>query len=416
MNSILRSLTLLLIFSGIAAFAQEPVLLNDFATSGAGTFQYDPEIEGITTSNQLFFIADDGTPEGTAMMYDILPGPNDSSPIILDYINDVLYFTAIEENSGRELWALSPLRIQAEVSASSSGVCSAEDSVTFTATVTDAGAAPTYQWYLNDQPVADQTSSTFAANGFSDGDEVKVLIVASEEVWALQDSVFSETITIDFSALVPKITVASNTLTATKGTTYQWYLEGEVLADATSQTITAQESGNYQVEITNASGCVARSEEVEVIVCTSDVPTIQVEGTTLTASEEGIYRWFLDGEELPDTTQSIEAEEAGNYQVEVTDASGCVARSEEVEVEATVTSLADEQLARGLRLYPNPATSSLMIDSQLNEAVQIFIYTTTGQLRHQSRINPTSEGTEVLLADFSPGLYLVQFASEQGWH
>lgn len=132
----------------------------------------------------------------------------------------------------------------------------------------------------------------------------------------------------------------------------------------TTQTLTVQESGNYQVEITNQTGCMARSETVEVIVCTSGIPIIQLEGSTLTTEGEGTYRWFLNSEALLDTTQSIEAEEAGNYQVEVTDASGCVARSEEVNVEATVTGIVDERLARHLQMYPNPTASHLLIDSK----------------------------------------------------
>ena len=50
-----RLLTLSLILSGQIAFAQEPVLLNDFSTNGAGTFTFDPLIKGITIDNQLFF-------------------------------------------------------------------------------------------------------------------------------------------------------------------------------------------------------------------------------------------------------------------------------------------------------------------------------------------------------------------------
>ncbi|MEM9931361.1 MAG: ELWxxDGT repeat protein, partial [Bacteroidota bacterium] len=236
----------------------------------------------INANGTLFFTATDnerglelwrtdGTPEGTHLVQDIFAGPNDSSPRLLDYINDALYFTALDESNGRELWALSPLRIQTELSTSSGVVCTTEDSITFTVSATNAGAKSTYRWYLNDQLVPDQSRSVYTAAGFTNGDEVRVQVIASKDVWVLNDSVFSETFTIDFAALKPSITLANNTLTASEGASYQWFLEGELLPE-TTQAITALQSGNYQVEITSASGCLARSEEVEVIVCTSNAP------------------------------------------------------------------------------------------------------------------------------------------------
>ncbi|MDF9794768.1 ELWxxDGT repeat protein [Catalinimonas alkaloidigena] len=296
----------------------------------------------INANGTLFFTASDeehglelwrtdGTPEGTQLVQDIFTGPNDSSPSLLGFINETLFFTALDESNGRELWALSPFRLQTQVSASSSTVCSAEDSITFTVSTTNVSANLTYQWYVNDQAVADQNSQTFKTNGFSDGDKVKVLVKAGKDIWALNDSVLSEPFAIDFSTLSPKITVSGNALTASEGSFYRWFYEGILLSD-TTRSITVQESGSYQVEISNASGCIARSEEVEVIVCTAEVPNVQVDGTSLIVSEAGTYRWFLNGELLSETSQSIEASESGSYSVEVTDATGCVATSEEVEV------------------------------------------------------------------------------------
>ncbi|MEM6843754.1 MAG: hypothetical protein AAF632_16120 [Bacteroidota bacterium] len=84
-------------------------------------------------------------------------------------------------------------------------------------------------------------------------------------------------------------------------------------------------------------------------------------------ADNGVELWSSDG--TPDGTQSIEAEEIGSYEyeVEVTDASGCVSRSEAVEIEGTVTALIDGRIAEGLKMYPNPATSRLLISSPLGE-------------------------------------------------
>jgi len=167
-----------------------------------------PSLRGFVNANgTLFFTAtdeehglelwrSDGTPEGTQLVQDIFAGPNDSSPRLLDYFNETLYFTALDESNGRELWALTPLRTQATLEASNTEVCTPEDSLSFTVTATDAGSEPYYQWYVNDQAVEGQTGTTFSASNFTNGDEVKVQVIASKDVWVLQDSVFSETITM----------------------------------------------------------------------------------------------------------------------------------------------------------------------------------------------------------------------------
>ncbi len=55
-------------------------------------------------------------------------------------------------------------------------------------------------------------------------------------------------------------TISNNTglLTSTAGSTYQWYLNGELISGANSQTYQAVYNGMYVVRITDANGCVYR--------------------------------------------------------------------------------------------------------------------------------------------------------------
>ena len=56
-------------------------------------------------------------------------------------------------------------------------------------------------------------------------------------------------------AAQPTITTTSTDLTTSSATTYQWYLNGELITFATSQIYTPNESGNYMVRITDTNGC-----------------------------------------------------------------------------------------------------------------------------------------------------------------
>jgi hypothetical protein len=119
-------------------------------------------------------------------------------------------------------------------------------------------------------------------------------------------------------------------LSANSGTSYLWS------NGATTQNITANASGNYFVTITNAAGCSAASNEIEVITqqtftstATAVGPTAVCDGAfvTLVASPGTSYLWSNGA-----TTQGINAGVNGNYSVTVTDALGCTSTSANIPV------------------------------------------------------------------------------------
>lgn len=55
---------------------------------------------------------------------------------------------------------------------------------------------------------------------------------------------------------IPSITANNNVLSATDAITYQWYKNGQLITNATSQTYTPSDSGIYVVRTTDSAGCV----------------------------------------------------------------------------------------------------------------------------------------------------------------
>lgn len=65
-------------------------------------------------------------------------------------------------------------------------------------------------------------------------------------------------ITVYPNPFAPTITQDGNVLTSSFGTTYQWFLNGDVLSGATNQSYEITESGLYTVVITDENGCSAQ--------------------------------------------------------------------------------------------------------------------------------------------------------------
>ena len=112
----------------------------------------------------------------------------------------------------------------------------------------------------------------------------------------------------------------SVSLSASAGTAYSWS------NGATTQTITATESGSYSVTVTDANGCTS-SASATVTVFTPAQASISASGALsfcaggsvdLSASAGTAYSWSNGA-----TTQAITASESGSYSVTVTDANGC---------------------------------------------------------------------------------------------
>ncbi|NBX79064.1 MAG: PKD domain-containing protein, partial [Flavobacteriales bacterium] len=109
-------------------------------------------------------------------------------------------------------------------------------------------------------------------------------------------------------------------------TTFQWSMNGQVIAGATSASYAATQTGSYQVTLTNGS-CTQTSASVQITVFTATVTstnsaTTLCPGTslTLTASNGVSYQWQLNGTNITGATnQTYAATQGGSYTVVISD-------------------------------------------------------------------------------------------------
>ena len=190
--------------------------------------------------------------------------------------------------------------------------------------------AGTYQWYPNNllSPNINVTQAGYyyvnvtGANGCSNN---------SDSIQVTVNSLPSATINPSGSTVFcPGDSVI---LTANNATSYNWSPTNE-----TSQSIVVYNSGNYSVAITDANGCTASSQSINVNVSSANIPQTviaasgpltfcQGSNVTLTANSGNSYAWSNGA-----TTQSITTNTAGNYFVKVFYGSICFSISDTLTV------------------------------------------------------------------------------------
>ena len=122
-------------------------------------------------------------------------------------------------------------------------------------------------------------------------------------------------------------------LSTISGVSYQWYKDGNIIADATSQMYQTNESGIFSVQVDlgdcSASGSIDLISElfdssinVPEFNEMSSEDSLMVTITTTAITPE--FTWYLDGNLIPSATgASFEATNFGDYRVVITQSTGC---------------------------------------------------------------------------------------------
>ena len=205
---------------------------------------------------------------------------------------------------------------------------------TYTATTTNGGATPVYQWKVNGLNVG-TNSPSYSTSLLINDDSVKCVVTSS--LGGVTNSPFtSNSIGMTVNSLPTAVITPggptsfcsgnSVTLTSSAATSYLWG------SGATTPSIIVSISGNDSVRVTDINGCSKTSAFTTVTVhslpptpiITAGGPTTFCTGDSviLTATSSVSYLWSTG-----ETTQNIIASASENDLVTITDANGCSATS-----------------------------------------------------------------------------------------
>ena len=279
--------------------------------------------------------------------------------------------------------------------------------------IAPAGSNLTYQWDSAGIPINGATNSTYAATT-SGAYTVTVTNLNGQGCSTVSAPV---TITVNNNPLpVAAITYNGNAvicfgdslkLNASTGTgySYKWIVNTNIINGATSSSYTAHNSGNYEVIITDNNGCIGTSSLVSVSADTPINPVVTRAGNQLTAnSGYTSYQWYNNGNAIVGATGATYNTNGtpGTYTVKVTDALGCAGISNSTTI-VGVNNLSP--VNNDIRIYPNPATTFVYIESA--NKVNVSISSVQGQV-----IIHKDDADKIDLKGLANGVYFIQVYDE----
>ncbi len=167
-----------------------------------------------------------------------------------------------------------------------------------------------------------------------------------------------------------------------------------------------KEAGTYWVQYRTAT-CVLHTDTFIIDKIAVDAK-IAINGFELsTTLKYKAYQWFLNGDIINGADDSVyTATENGEYTVVVRDENGCTDTSNIYEV-TNVSVNGISVIAQQIKIYPNPASETVYIQSPV--AVNVSITGIEGKL-----IQRVTNTRTISLANFADGVYLLHITDDKG--
>lgn len=168
----------------------------------------------------------------------------------------------------------------------------------------------------------------------------------------------------------------------------------------------------FSVTGINAKGCTLKNGNSNLIllpypkkpVIGKNVNTISVDPLDIQT-----FKWYRDGNLLPDNTNFINNAQNGTYYCIVTNYSGCSSRSDDLKFTRTGV---NDIYSNTLKVYPNPASELLTVELEDSPDHVLSLYDISGKLVLQVQAN--EERTEMNISGLQSGIYILKAMDSSG--
>jgi large repetitive protein len=235
------------------------------------------------------------------------------------------------------------------------------------------GSNLSYQWKLNNTNISGQTSSSITSNlGGNYTVEVTNTITGCKNMSTPPVAFILKPIPVAVATPLTGTSFCQGnstviSATSTYGNTYQWYMNGNLIAGATAATYSATQAGSYTVVI-QRDGCTNTSNAVSTTVLPYINPVAVAVGNTQICNGDSVtlytqagtnysYQWLRNGTNIAGATSSVyKAALPGTYSVAVSYNGLCSQTSNGIAVNVAPpinTTLASPYTGPIVRFCPN---------------------------------------------------------------
>lgn len=218
--------------------------------------------------------------------------------------------------------------------------------------------------------------------------------------------------------IFPEISRFGDKLTSSAGSAFQWYFNNNLIANSDTQTISAIQSGNYFVEVSDSFGCSFFSDTFQLTVCDEKIkPNINyvAPDSLWTDSVEYSLQWFYNGSAIQGANAPYYiANKDGGYSVRAQDTLGCSVNSDI----RLVTGVGNSELWRSksaIDVYPNPSRGKFNVSLEACPECTLSnleIYNTLGE-KVYAMSKTSAKSIEIDISDQPASIYFLKISDDE---
>ncbi len=310
------------------------------------------------------------------------------------------------------------------ISSSSTSLC-ANEQLTLTAVTTNEGANPDYWWFRNNvfETKGTSTYTTSANNG-----DVFTCVLISSLQCVITDSVASNNVQINIIPIpnvtlnsFPSMCVGDSPIVLTGGSPAGGVYSGNgVVNGVFDPALTGVGGQIITYTYVGANGCQNSDQKNISVNNGPPKPTVTYTNFVLKAdpiSTSYTYQWYdPQGNAIPNATDTVYIPYVlGDYTVKLTFINGCESISDPYTVNQV--GLDEELLNRGIKIYPNPVSTTLQAEILMKHAgtVTVNIVDVTGRLVYadQLKLDVGTQNLRINTSNLANGAYILQLIDNE---